>query len=243
MEYRANFILGFICELSWLVVNLAFFNIVYLNINQIYNWSKYQILLLVTISALFDNLMTLLFQHNLYEIPSHIKKGTLDFLLLKPFSNRFLLSIKNFCIPQIINIMLNTILVIYFINKLHIDVSAGKILIFSLLLLNGIFVLYNLFFLIMIMSFWFIDTDVNVLMFYQLFHIGNKPLDIVNPFLQKIFIYIVPVYIAFNFPVIYITKKLNIYNLILPFIISVFLFWITQIIFEKAINRYSSASS
>lgn len=243
MEYAFNFVAGFVCELSWMIMNLIFFNVLYLNVTEICGWTKYEILLLVVITGLMDSIMTCFFQSNLGAIPSHVKNGTLDLLLLKPANKRFLLSFKTFSFPQTVNIVINILLIIYMIKKLNIILNIGNIIVFCLLFLNGVFIMYNLFFLVMLMSFWSIESGVNLWFFYQLFQIGNKPMDIFQGVLQKVFIYLIPIFVAFNYPVIYISKGLSLNNLVLPFIISICFFCITQFVFKKALEKYSSASS
>lgn len=243
MEYRWNFFLGGIAEFIWMLVNFIFFNVVFLKIDEIGGWTKYEVLMLTVLMGLFDTIIAFFFHSSLVEVPQLINTGNLDFIILKPVNHRFYLSLRNVDFSQLINFVLNIGLIIYLANRLNLELSASKIIISILLIINGVFILYNLYFLIVCLAFWVVKVNLAFSVYYQLFYIGNKPINIYNKIVQKIFTFIIPIFIAFNYPVIYISKGLSIGQLMLSFVLSIVFFIITQLVFRFGLRNYSSASS
>ena len=242
IEYRLNFVLRSTIELSYLITGIVFFDIIYSNVDSIAGWSKNDMYLLIILASLLDSLITLLFHAGLEEIPTHINQGTLDFILLKPINKRFYISCRKLLTPQLINIVINFGVLCYlmFLNS---SITVFLMIMFLALLTNGVLILYNIFFFISIMSFWTIKIDAGVSIFYQFFNIGNKPLSIFPDILKVILVYIVPIFICFNFPILYIKNNLSIYMILIAFSLNIILFLITKVVFKNALNKYSSANS
>jgi len=243
MEYKLNFILRGFVELSFLIVSLVFFEVIYSSVDQIAGWTKYEMFLLMTITNLLDAAITLFFHNSLWSLPKLINDGTLDFVLLKPVNKRFYLSCRSFVVAQLPNVILNIVLIFYFASKLPYSIDIGQILMFIVILLNGVFIMYNIFLGFMLVSFWVVKIDVNGSMFYQLFNIGNKPADLFPGMLKKLFTYVVPIFIAFSYPVLFIKGELNGSMAWICFGMSALLFIVTSRILKLGLAKYSSASS
>lgn len=243
LEYRANYILRATIELSNLVVNLCLYKIIYTKVDSIAGWGYNQMILLVLTAALLDSGMTFFFHKSLSEIPSLIQNGNMDLVFLKPINSRVYLSFHKFETSQLINLLIMLGAYIYFVLQMGVTYTPLQIVVSVLLLLNGIFILYNLYFLIMILSFWTVKVDNGASLFYQLYDIGNKPMEVFPKILRGVFIYIVPMFVAFNFSVKYVCHALSTYYVVAAFICSAVIFLITQIVFKSALGKYTSAGA
>ncbi|MBE6047440.1 MAG: hypothetical protein E7213_03365 [Clostridium sp.] len=243
MEYKVNFILRATVEFSYLIIGLVFFEVIFMNIDSIGGWGKYEVFMLAIITNLFDSVITMFFQGGLSTIPQYINDGSLDLILLKPVNKRFYLTFSRIIMPQVINLVLNLMIMIYVLAKMDVTLTIGKVIMFVLLCLIGVAIMYNILFLIMIVSFWTIKVDIGVNLFYQLFNIGNKPMTIFSGLLQKVFLYIVPIFIAFSYPIAYLQGAINAVNVLIAVGITIILFIFTNIVFKRGLKKYSSACS
>jgi ABC-2 type transport system permease protein len=243
LEYRFNFFFGGLFELAWMIMYIVLFNLIYANTNSIAGWTRYEILMLVAYTGFIDSTYTFLANAGVGETSLLVNQGTMDFILLKPINKQFYISFRKISIPQFYNIVIGVVLMIYFINKLNIDLNLYKIIIFIVLSVNTLFIMYNFFFIIMMLSFWFINMDFIYGLTPEVFTIGNKPIKIYPNILQKIFTYIIPLAVAFNYPVEFLVKGLNIQGIILCFVVSLGIFGVAQIVLRAGIKRYSSAGS
>jgi len=214
-----------------------------MNTSSIAGWAKNEILLLVFLGGLMDSVFTFLVVGSIAELPYHVNQGTLDFILLKPINKKFYLSFRRFIIPQIFNIILILAGVIYYFIKLNLNISFVNMLTFIILSINGFLIIYNIIFIIMSLSFWVVKMDVISALGSELITIGNKPREIYPLVLQKIFTYIIPLFLAFNYPIMSITNRLQSFDIILPIILTIILSYISKIVLKAGLKRYSSASS
>ncbi|AEC02699.1 ABC transporter permease [Parasphaerochaeta coccoides] len=243
MEYKANFFLGGLFELVWMVMYVIFINVIYFHTDSINGFDKYQMLLLIFQGGLIDAFFTMFFVPGLSRLPEMVNTGGLDFILLKPLNQRFNISFNDFDISQVKNILIIIIGMIYVILKMHIDLNVFNIVLYILLSVNGFLIIYSIMFSLMSLSFWVIRMDIVMRIGSELITIGNKPMSIYPKVIQKILIYCIPVLVCFNFPVMYLIDFLSLRMVISAFVISAIVFVVSGLIFKRGIRRYVSASS
>ena len=243
MEYKFNFLVGGSFELIWMAMYIIFINVAFLHTKDINGWNKYQMLMLTFQGGLMDSVFTFAVVPGLKRLPELINKGTLDFLLLKPVNKKFNISFNEFDIPQIKNIFINIFGIIYCIKKLHIILTPVKILMYILLSINGFLMIYSIMFMLMSLAFWFMRMDIVMGIGSELITVGNKPMSIYPNIIQKFLIFIIPLFVCFNFPILYIVTGLNLYFIIYSFIATAICFMILNFIFKRGLRKYVSAGS
>ncbi|MFA3905736.1 ABC transporter permease [Fusobacterium nucleatum] len=243
MEYKFNFIIGGTFELVWMGMYLIFINIIFLHTNSINGWNKYETLMLTFQGGLMDSIFTFLIVPGLKRLPTFINTGELDFVLLKPLNKRFNLCFSEFDIPQIKNIFINIIGLVYCLKKLKIDLNFNKMCMYILLSVNGFLMIYSIIFILMCFSFWVIRMDIVMGLGSEMIGIGNKPISIYPRMVQKFLTYILPLLICFNFPVLYILKGLNKYYITYSMVATGIAYFISNFIFQRGLKKYVSAGS
>lgn len=243
MEYKFNFIIGGTFELVWMGMYLIFINIIFLHTTSINGWSKYETLMLTFQGGLMDSIFTFLIVPGLKRLPTFVNSGELDFILLKPLNKRFHLCFSEFDIPQIKNILINIVGLIYCSHKIRLSLSLHKIFFYALLSINGFLMIYSIIFFLMCFSFWVIRMDIVMGLGSEMIGIGNKPISIYPKIIQKFLIYVLPLLVCFNFPVLYLLKGLDIYLIFYSFIATFFIYLFSNFIFKRGLRRYVSAGS
>lgn len=243
MEYRLNFVLRAMIEISFLITNLVFYKVIYGKTESIAGWSYEQMLFLLVTMCFVDCIVTFFFNNSLSDIPVLIQQGNMDFIMLKPINKRMFISFRRYTSPQLINMVVYIIFYIYLFIKYDIHITFGKLIILLILLLNSIFILYNLFFLVMICSFWTVKMDNALNMYYQLYQVGNKPKDIYPYAVQFFFLVIFPILVVFNFPVQFIFDRFTLVNAVNSISVSAVLFILSEFLFRRALSHYSSTGS
>ena len=172
-----------------------------------------------------------------------INTVTFDFILLKPLNPRFNISCHAFDIPQIKNIAINTIGLIYCLIQLNIPITPLKGVMYILLSLNGFFLIYSIMFILMSLAFWFMRMDIVMGIGSELITIGNKPMQIYPKVIQKILTFVIPLFVCFNFPVLFIVKQLSVRAIFYAFILNVLFLLLSNFIFKKGVKRYVGSGS
>ena len=243
MEYKFNFISGGTFELVWLFMYLIFIDTIFIHTETVNGWDKYRMLMLTFQGGLMDSVFTFLIVPGLKRLPEMINTGTLDFILLKPLNQRFTISFNEFDIPQIKNIIINITGLTYCFIKLNIRMTPLKLLLYILLSLNGFFLIYSIMFILMSLAFWFMRMDIVMGIGSELITIGNKPMQIYPLLLQKILIFVIPLFVCFNFPILFAVKDLSVSYILYSFAASFIFFLLSNFIFKKGVRRYVGSSS
>lgn len=243
MEYKFNFFFGGIFELLWLFMYVVLIDVIFLGSSDIGGWDKYEVLLLTFQGGLIDAVITSIVVPGLSQIPEYINTGKLDFILLKPINTRFHLSFRKFSLNQVRNIIINVIGIIYCIWKLEISISILMVLQYILLTILGCIIIYNIMFSLMLMSFWIIRMDIVMGFCSELITIGNKPYTIYPQVIQKILIYVLPILIVFNFPVLVFRGEEVGGLIIISILVAIVWFIGTNILLKRGLKQYVSTGS
>ncbi|MGF7107932.1 ABC transporter permease [Treponema pedis] len=243
MEYTFDFILGGTFELVWTLMYIVFISVVFIHTKTINGWNKYQMLMLTFQGGLMDSVFTFCIVPGLKRLPEMISTGSLDFILLKPINKRFNISFNEFDFPQIKNIAINIAGLIYCIYKLNLPLSFNVLTVYLLLSINGFLLIYSIMFILMCSAFWFTRMDIVMGIGSELITIGNKPMSIYPKIIQKILIYILPLTVCFNFPVLFMVKNLNGYYIFYSFFSTSITFYISNLIFKEGLKKYASSGS
>lgn len=243
MEYKFNFIIGGTFELVWMGMYLIFINVIFLHTTSINGWNKYETLMLTFQGGLMDSIFTFLIVPGLKRLPTFVNTGELDFILLKPINKRFNLCFSEFDIPQIKNIFINILCLMYCLYKLNIRLNIDKLFLYILLSVNGFLMIYSIIFILMCLSFWVIRMDIVMGLGSEMIGIGNKPISIYPKIIQKFLIYVIPLLVCFNFPVLYILKGLNTLFIFYSFIATSIVYLLSNHIFKMGLKKYVSAGS
>src|SRR5438128_11135160 len=96
LSLNAKFILWMLVEVLWFLGQIVFFSIIFGSINQIGDWSKWEVVLLVGTHQIIAQLFQAFFFVNVAYIPDLAPTGRLDSLLVLPIDSQFAVSSKQF---------------------------------------------------------------------------------------------------------------------------------------------------
>src|SRR5689334_14754186 len=95
MTFRTNFIVDCIASLSWVLMNLGFYVLVFEYTPRGFEgWNKYQFFVFLATTLFVNSLVQAFFMPNADELSDLIRTGGLDFALLKPIDTQFLVSLR-----------------------------------------------------------------------------------------------------------------------------------------------------
>ncbi|MCK4261440.1 MAG: ABC-2 family transporter protein, partial [Halanaerobiales bacterium] len=175
LNFRINTLIRLCTDLVWYVINIIFFEIIYLNIKDIQGWNRWEVVLFLGTLFIIDSIHMSVFYFNVFNIPNHVRRGTLDGFLLKPVSAKYLISVRNISLSSLGNVIFGIFLVVLAANKLQLPFSIIHLLGYLLLLINGVVIMYSSLFLMATLSIYFIRTEGIMNMLFEVFQFGMKP--------------------------------------------------------------------
>src|SRR6185436_6081878 len=118
MSFKANFILWMIVEVLWFCGQILFFSIIFGQVNQIGDWTTWEVVLLVGTHQIIAQLFQAFFFVNVANVPELVRTGKLDSLLVLPIDSQFAVSTKQFALDSIVNAGLGGAVVCVALSKL-----------------------------------------------------------------------------------------------------------------------------
>ena len=245
MSFKANFILWMLVEVLWFCGQILFFSIIFGQVNQIGDWTKWEVVLLIGTHQIIAQLFQAFFFVNVANIPELVRTGKLDSLLVLPLDSQFAVSTKQFGLDSVVNAIIGAIVVIVSLHQLHVVPSVWAVLFYLLALGFGIAIHYSIMLTLAAISFWIVRAQGLVYGYFNFLNIARYPDVIFPPIFRFVFGWFIPVVIVANIPARLLIKSLGqptwlMVHLIVAGTIAAV---ISRAFWRWALSHYSSASS
>lgn len=133
MAYRPSFVLAIIGKIGRMFLTFAVYQAIFLHTQAIHEWAVDDVLLLAVIYFTVEYLVVITFFRNLlYYLPDMIRKGTFDFLLVKPVSTIFITSFRVIDLFDFFASLPVVALWIYIFQRLSLTRQDGVVILFFL---------------------------------------------------------------------------------------------------------------
>src|SRR5439155_18045151 len=113
MSFKANFVLWMFVEMLWFVGQIVFIEVLFLYVNEIGGWSKWEVVALIGTHQLIAQIFQAFFYVNVVNIPELVRTGKLDFMLLLPVDSQFAVSTKQFGMDNVVNALVGVAIVVF----------------------------------------------------------------------------------------------------------------------------------
>lgn len=245
MEFRTNFIISFLTVIMVHATALSTYAVVFITTNDVGGWNASQITFLMGTSAIIDGFFMAFIFFNLTALPTIINNCELDFLLLKPVNPIFMVSFRRFDLGCFLgNIPLSIVLITYSMINLKSSINLLSVIIFFIMVADGIIIYYSLFFIIKCLAFFFTKIEGLDNIFWTVVEFGRRvPGTIYPAFVRALFIFLVPVLVIVYFPAGFMLNKLGYRELLLSVGFAAIALTLVNLIWKHALKRYNSASS
>ena len=133
MTFRGNFIIDAITSMAWMLLNLAFYLLVFRYTpfdRQGHGLGAVPVLRVLRHRPVDQRLVQTFFMTNVDELTDLIRTGGLDFILLKPIDTQFLVSLRRIDWSSLANFVVGLVLLGYSLaaSGLHAGAGAGRAL-------------------------------------------------------------------------------------------------------------------
>jgi ABC-2 type transport system permease protein len=216
MTFRANFIVDCVASLTWVLMQLALYVLIFQfakSIGPDGEWQKFEFYIFLATTWLVNGLVGAFFMPNLSEFSELIRTGNLDFALLKPIDTQFLISLTKIEWSSLSNVLLAAGLLIYSLINLGHMPSPVQWLLYPFYVLCGTAIFYSLMIALASVSVW-LGRNQNMYDFW--FYITNfsrYPMEIyegpIGTPLQWTFTFLIPILVVVNVPARILAQPLD----------------------------------
>jgi ABC-2 type transport system permease protein len=173
----------------------------------------------------------------------HVRRGTLDFVLLKPADAQFLVSTAKFEPWHIIDVAGALAIFAYAFAKLGRWPSPLQLLTGLAFLALALLILYSIWILVVSASFWVVKVDNLSYFFGSLFDVARWPISIFKGALRMAFTVIFPIALMTTYPALALLGTLDRRTALTALVGGLAFATVARWVWGRALALYTSASS
>jgi ABC-2 type transport system permease protein len=246
-EYRFNFAVSVAEGTAQLVLAVLTVLLIYQFTPEVAGWTRGDLIMLTGIYRLVESLIALQIAPNLLSVPEYIRSGEMDFLLLRPVSSQFLVSLRRVTLPEVANALVGLALALYARSYLDVHIVPGNTalgIVHTVLFVTcGLIMLYAVWFVIVTLSFWVIQVSTLDTLFYSLFETGRYPVTFFKGFVRTLLVWIFPVAFATTFSTRALAGETDTRLALVAVALASLALYLSHRFWNFAVRHYSSASS
>jgi ABC-2 type transport system permease protein len=244
MQYRLDFLVQGGLALFWAGWGLVPLLVVFGNRDGVAGWSFEEALVVIGWFMVMKGVLEGAVNPSLASVVEHIRKGTLDFVLLKPADAQFLVSTQKFAPWRVIDAIGGVVVFGVAFHRLGRWPSPAHVLAAALLFVCAALILYSLWILVVSAAFFVVKVDNLSYLFVSIFDAARWPADVFRGVLRVIFTFVVPLAIMTTFPArALLGKDFGVLDAAAALGGAAAFAIFARVVWLRSIGRYTSASS
>ena len=244
-QYRWDFAIDGLVSLLWTATAIVPLFVVYngAQTGGIPGWTLSEALVVIGWFILLQGVLEGAINPGLTAVVEHIRKGTLDFVLLKPADAQFLVSTSRFALWRVTSVITGLFIFALAFTRLGRLPSPSGVVQALLLLTLAVATLYSLWILIVSLAFYVVKVDNLTYLFSSIFDAARWPATVFRGALHIVFTFVVPLALMTTYPAEALLGRLEWNTLLSSLAGTVVLAAISRQVWLLSIRRYTSASS
>jgi ABC-2 type transport system permease protein len=243
MQYRADFLIGCGMALFDLFWNLTPMVVVFTHRTTVAGWTFPEALFVIAwftfLRGLFEGVLT----PSLVVMVEHIRKGTLDFMLIKPADAQFLVSTARIEPYRAIDLVVAAGLVGWASHIGHLRPTPAQIGMALLLTFAGCAILYALAILVVCAAFFVVRLDNLSYLFQSIFDAARWPSTVFRGVFRFVFTFVIPLALMTTYPALALLGRLESGTAVVSIVAAALFVALSRGVWLQAIAHYRSASS
>ena len=208
MQYRVEFLVEGAMAFFWMAWAVVPLVVVYAHRPSVAGWSFDQALVVVGIFILMKGVLEGAVNPSLASVVEHIRKGTLDFVLLKPADAQFLVSTARFDLWKVSDLIAGVAMGVIALHRLGHVPSARALLVTSLLLGIAVLILYSIWILVISLAFSVVKVDNLSFLFSSIYDAARWPSSVFRGAVAFVFTFVIPLTVMTTYPALALLDRL-----------------------------------
>jgi len=243
LQYRVEFIVEGALAVLWIAVALVPVLVVFGTRTAVEGWTFPEMLLVLGWFVALKGILEGAVSPSLIAVIEHIRKGTLDFVLLKPADAQLLVSVAKLEPWRIVDLAGAGFIFAYAFGKLGRGPTAGEVLAALAMLLAALLVLYSIAILVVSIAFFAVRVDNLLYLFQSIFDVARWPSNVFRGFLAVLFTYVLPLALMTTYPALALLGRLRLATGLSALAGTLVFAAFARVVWMLSIRRYTSASS
>ncbi len=242
LEYRASFAIHAFDSLLGVGAGLAVVFALFEQGASLGGWSFHQVLVLFGVFSIAQAVIEIVLLQSLGKVSEHIKLGSMDYMLLKPVNLQFLISVREWKLWGLPDLLFGIGIVLYGMDA-NGTLTAANLALFVPLLLSGLVIFYALAAIVTVTAFWSVQAGNAYFILYSMLGSGRYPVGVYPHLLRLFFIFVVPIAFVTTVPASAAIGKLDWTMALGSLATAAISLGLSAFVWRWAARSYTSASS
>lgn len=241
MQYRADFLLDGFIEVFWMATALVPLVAVFELRTTIAGWSFAEALVVMGWFTFLQGVLEGAINPSLLTVVEHVRKGTLDFVLVKPADAQFLVSTARFLPWRSVNLFTAFGVFAWAFHLLGRWPTPGNVALAVVTMTAAVAVLYALWIITAAAAFYFVRIDNLTQLFNAVFDAARWPADVFRGVVRTLFTWVIPLALMTTTPAEALLGRLRPGPLVGAVVGAAVALLVARLVWTRSIGRYTSA--
>lgn len=248
LAFRGNFLIKVFVEILWLTILVLFYALVFTKTSAVAGWNEAQYLCFVGCYFMLEAMMETLFLSNCNQFSDLVRSGDLDFYLLKPIDEQFLVTCRDFDWSSAPSALMGAGVMSIALWKMGWSFSLSQVGVFVVMFTCGLAIAYSFMLLLTAGAIWLVRNQSLFELWWLLTSLVRYPKEIylrnwASP-LGLVLTFVIPILLIVNVPADVMARNIFDYRMIgFTVLVAALLLFLSRRFFQLALRRYRSASS
>ncbi len=241
MQYRLDFFLRAFMAVFWTFVALLPLLVLFSMRDGVAGFTASEALIVAGFFMALKGLLIGVIQPSLTTVVEHIRKGTLDFLLLKPVDAQFLLSTSGIELSHVSDVLAGVCVVIYGLHGAAYTPALSDLLLTMATLVCAVAILYAIWIMVVSLSFYVVKIDNLSYLIVSTFDAARWPSSVFRGVLSFLFTFIIPLALMTTYPALALLGRIRAVDMATACGVAAGFLLISRGIWKRALRAYTSA--
>jgi ABC-2 type transport system permease protein len=243
LQYRVEFLGEGALALFWCLWSLVPLLVLFGHRPAVAGWSFDEALVVMGWFTFMKGILEGAVNPSLTSVVEHIRKGTLDFVLLKPADAQFLVSTAKFEPWRVVDLAGALVIFAVAFHRMGRFPSPAHVLLALILLACAAFTLYSLWILVVSAAFFVVKVDNLSFLFSSIFDAARWPITVFRGAWRVVFTFVVPLALMTTYPALALLGRLDARAVALAAACAALFGGLSRLVWKRSIGHYTSASS
>jgi ABC-2 type transport system permease protein len=243
LQYRLDFFVQTLMAIFWVGAALVPLYVLFSMRKGVAGWSAEEMLIVVGFFTILKGVLASVIQPSLSQAVEHIRKGTLDFLLLKPVDAQFMLSTSKLELANLTDVVAGVGIIGWALSRISRSPGWFDFALAFALLLCALLVLYALWILVISLAFRVVKVDNMSHLFEAMFEAARWPSSLFRGALSIFFTFVIPLALMTTYPALALLGRATGKHVAITLSVAAALLSVSRFVWTRSVRAYTGASS
>jgi ABC-2 type transport system permease protein len=241
LQYRVDFFIQVAMALFWAGTALVPLLVLFSMRSGVAGWSAHEALLVVGFFMALKGILMGAIQPSLGNVVEHIRKGTLDFLLLKPADAQFLLSTSKLDLARGTDVLSGFVLIGWALSRVGPLPAAHYMALALLVFACALLILYAMWILVVSLAFHVVKIDNLSHLIVSTFDAARWPSSVFRGALSVLFTFVVPLALMTTYPALALRGRITVTQVLTSLGVAAVFLLLSRHVWLRSVRSYTGA--